>query len=244
MLPVYLCDDDRGILEAERVWLEKQILIEALDMEIVLCTDRPEALIDCLSRERRQGIYFLDVELKGSSMDGFRLGQEIRKRDARGFLIYVTAFSDLAFETFRYHLEALDYISKENPEKMYAGLSRCLKVIGQRVGQEQGGRQAYFTVRTLDVVRHIPVEEILYFATSVRTHRIELHARTGRLDFIGSMQELEERLGRSFIRVHRGYLVREDQIDRIDRKTKEVVLKNGERCPFSRKLGRRLLEDL
>lgn len=244
MLPVYICEDDREILEAERSWLEKQILIEALDMEIVLCTDSPEELLERLSCESRQGIYFLDVELKGASMDGFCLGQEIRKKDARGFLIYVTAFSDLAFETFRYHLEALDYICKDNPEKMYAGLSRCLRVITERVGRERDGQREYFTVRTLDVVRHIPMEEILYFATSGRTHRIELRAKQERLDFIGSMRELEKQLGQRFIRVHRGYLVREDKIDRIDLKTREVVLKNGERCPFSRKLGRRLLEDI
>ena len=110
MLPIYICEDDERIRDAERRWLEKQILIEGFDMEIVLCTGNPEELLDCLAYGQQQGIYFLDVELKGASMNGFLLGEEIRKRDARGFLIYVTAFQELAFETFRYHLEALDYI--------------------------------------------------------------------------------------------------------------------------------------
>ena len=243
MLPIYLCEDDGHIRDAERLWLEKQIVIENYDMEIVLCTGSPEELLEALKGERRQGIYFLDVELKGASMDGFCLGQEIRKLDPRGFLVYVTAFRDLAFETFRYHLEALDYICKQDIKGMYEGISRCLRIIAARVEAEQGEQQEYFTVKTLDIVRHIPLSDILYFATSGRTHRIELHAKQERLDFIGSMQELEKGLERHFIRVHRGYLVREDQIAQIDRKAREVVLKNGERCPFSRKLGRRLLED-
>ena len=241
MLPIYICEDEEKIRDAERVWLEKQILIEGLDMEIALCTESPKELLEHLSGEIRQGIYFLDVELKGSSMDGFRLGQEIRRRDARGFLIYVTAFQDLAFETFRYHLEALDYICKKDPEKMYGGLSRCLRVIAERVSREQGEQQEYFTVRTLDVMRHIPLKEILYFATAGRTHRIELHARQERLEFIGSIQELEEKLAPQFIRIHRSYLVRADQIDRVNLKTREVVLKNGEQCPFSRNMRQRLL---
>lgn len=58
MLPVYLCEDDEQIRNAERIWLEKQILIEGLDMEIVLCTGSPEALLEHLARERKQGIYF------------------------------------------------------------------------------------------------------------------------------------------------------------------------------------------
>lgn len=242
MMPVYICEDEEKIRDAERSWLEKQILIEGLDMEIALCTGSPEELLHHLSEEPRQGIYFLDVDLKGSFMDGFRLGQEIRKRDARGFLIYVTAFQDLAFETFRYHLEALDYICKKEPEKMYAGISYCLKVIAERVSREQGEQQEYFTVKTLDIVRHIPLKEIMYFATSGRTHRIELHARQERLDFIGSIQELEEKLAPQFIRIHRAYLVREDQIARIDLKAKEVELKNKERCPFSRNMRQRLLD--
>ncbi|MCI8359162.1 MAG: response regulator transcription factor [Lachnospiraceae bacterium] len=243
MLPVYLCEDDERIREAERVWLEKQILIENFDMEIVLCTGRPEELLERLSYEQRQGVYFLDVELKGASMDGFQLGEEIRKMDAGGFLIYVTAFQDLAFETFRYHLEALDYICKKDPGQMYAGLSQCLKVIAERVGREKGGQQEYFTVKTLDIVRHIPLGEILYFATSERTHRIELRAMQERLDFIGSMSKLEERLKPHFVRVHRAYLVRKDQIAGIERKSREIVLKNGERCPFSRSM-RKYLESL
>jgi len=244
MLPVYICEDDGRIRDAERVWLEKQILIEGFDMEIALCTGSPEELLDHISHKKKQGIYFLDVELKGASMDGFRLGQEIRKIDARGFLIYVTAFPDLAFETFRYHLEALDYICKQEPEQMYAGLSRCLKVVTERIGREQSGERTYFTVKTLDVVRHIPMEEILYFTTSGRTHRLELHAGQERFDFIGSIQELEKSLRPHFIRVHRAYLVRADQIALVDRKTKEVVLQNGERCPISRGMCRQLLDNV
>ena len=111
---------------------------------------------------------------------------------------------------------------------MYGGLSRCLRVIAERVSREQGEQQEYFTVRTLDVMRHIPLKEILYFATAGRTHRIELHARQERLDFIGSIQELEEKLAPQFIRIHRSYLVRADQIDRVQ-------------CPFSRNMRQRLL---
>lgn len=242
MLPIYICEDEEKIRDAERTWLEKQILIENLDMEIALCTASPEELLEHLDEGPRQGIYFLDVELKGASMDGFGLGQEIRKRDARGFLIYVTAFQDLAFETFRYHLEALDYICKKNPQRMYEDLSRCLRVIAERVSREQGEQQEYFTVKTLDVVRHIPLDEIFCFATSGRTHRIELHARQERLDFIGSIQELEEKLAPRFIRVHRAYLVQKDQIARVNLKTREIVLKNGERCPFSRNMRQELLK--
>lgn len=242
MLPVYICEDEEQIRNMERAWLEKQILIQGYDMKVVLSTGNPEELLECLDRKSGQGIYFLDVELKGASMNGFQLGKEIRKRDGGGFLIYVTAFPDLAFETFRYHLEALDYICKQNPERMYTDLSRCLDTVTERMSKMQNPRQEYFTLKTPEMIRHIPLGDILYFATSSRTHRIELHAENELFDFSGSIQELEKDLGEGFIRVHRAYLVHGEQIDWIDVHNRELVLKNGERCPFSRRMRQELLK--
>lgn len=121
MLPIYICEDEPQVRGVQRAYLEKQILIEGYDMEIVECTGQPEKILEKMSQNPGRGICFLDVELKGASMDGFALGQEIRKRDTRGFLIYVTAFQDLAFETFRYHLEVPDYICKQDAQEMHAG---------------------------------------------------------------------------------------------------------------------------
>lgn len=193
MLPVYICEDEEKIRAALKEYLEKQIMMEGYDMEIALCSGHPEEIIKAVKESLGRGIYFLDIELKGEPMDGFGLGQEIRKLDSRGFLIYVTAFKDLAFETFRYHLEALDYIVKGNPGKLKEGIRHCLEIITERMRKEKGEEREFFSVKVMDVVRHIPVDEIVFFETAGRTHRIELHGLNDRLDFIGSMQELEER---------------------------------------------------
>lgn len=242
MLPVYICEDDAKIRDAQREYLEKQILIEGYDMKIVLCSGHPEEIIRAVKESPGRGIYFLDVELKGEPMDGFGLGQEIRKLDSRGFLIYVTSFQDLAFETFRYHLEALDYIVKGNPRKMQEGIRHCLEVINERMCREKGEERKFFSVKVMDVVKHVPMDEIVFFETAGRTHRIELHAVNDRMDFIGSMQELEENLGEKFLRVHRAYLVNVEQIAELDLKGREIRMKNGEKCMFSRNMKGVLLE--
>ncbi len=244
MLPVYICEDDAVLRAAQRGFLERQILIEGLDMEVVLCSGHPEELLQAVEASSGRGIYFLDVELKGESMDGFSLGQEIRKLDSRGFIIYVTAFADLAFETFRYHLEALDYIVKGDTERMYAGIRHCLKVITERMCEENKQERSFFSVKVMDVVKHIPVDEIMFFETAGRTHRIELHGKNDRIDFIGSIRELEKELGERFLRVHRAYLVNMAQIAQLDLKNREILMQNGERCLFSRKMKDLLLEKL
>lgn len=108
---------------------------------------------------------------------------------------------------------------------MLNGIKQGLETVTRRMSMEKGEQREFFTVKVLDVIKHIPVDEIMFFETSGRTHRIELHALNDRLDFIGSMQELEEQLGSQFIRVHRGYLVNSCQIGELDLKHKEIRMK-------------------
>lgn len=242
LLPVYICEDNAQIRAELESYLKNQILIENYDMRLTLSTRHPEDIIAAIRKTPGRGIYFLDVELNGESMDGFALGQEIRKHDTRGFIIYVTAYKELAFETFRYHLEALDYITKENPEKMYAGMSRCLHIITDRMCEDRSKHRPYFTVKIMDVVKHIPIDEILFFETSGRSHRIVLHADRDRIDFIGSMQELEKTLGERFIRVHRAYLINTTRISELDLKHREIIMDNDARCLFSRNMKERVMK--
>ena len=242
MVPIYLCDDDLEMRRAIRKELEKEILISGYDMEVAAECGGPEELLDRVQKEKRRGIYFLDVELKNEKYTGFTLGQAIRREDPRGFLIYVTAFRELAFETFRYQLEALDYIVKENPQEMFAGIRRCLTSVVGRMKDEKEDDRAYFTVRFMDTVRHIPVDEILFFETGAKSHRIILHGIRERIDFTGSILELERTLGKEFVRVHRAYLANIRQIKCLDVKERKVIFQNGEACWFSRKAKKDLLE--
>lgn len=241
MIPIYLCDDEPAVRRAVREELEKEILISDCDMEIVCDTGSPEELLDAVRKNGKRGIYFLDVDLKDGKYTGFTLGQEIRKEDTRGFLIYVTAYGELAFETFRYKLEALDYIVKDNPEEMFRGIRRCLNVITERTMNERDEERQYFTVKFMDTVRHVPVDEILYFETGEQSHRIILHGMKGRMDFTGSMKELQKSLGEQFLRVHRAYLANVRQIRALDIKEKKIVFANGEECLFSRQVKKHLL---
>ena len=99
----------------------------------------------------------------------------------------------------------------------------------------------FFTVKFMDTVRHIPVDDILYFETGGKSHRIILHGKKGNMDFTGSIRDLQKSLGGQFLRVHRAYLanvrhIRELDIRELDIRDKKVVFTNGEECLFSRKV--------
>ena len=98
----------------------------------------------------------------------------------------------------------------------------------------------FFTVKFMDTVRHIPVDDILYFETGGKSHRIILHGIKGNIDFTGSIRELQKSLGKQFLRVHRAYLANVSHIRELDVRDKKIVFTNGEECFFSRKVKNEL----
>ena len=93
MIDIYLCDDDASARRRIQAILEKKILMEEYDMQVVCSADSAGQLLRALG-DRRQNIYILDVQLKDGQWDGFLLGRELRKRDPGGTLIYITSYGD------------------------------------------------------------------------------------------------------------------------------------------------------
>ena len=232
MIDIYLCDDDASARSRIQTILEKKILIEDYDMQLVCSSDSAEALLHALG-DRRQNLYLLDVELRDAQWDGFLLGRELRRRDPHGTLIYITGYGDLAWRTFQYHLEAFDYIVKQ-PEQIGPSAAQCLEEIHARLLAERQNPAETFTLRTGDVVRHIPLSEILFFETAAVSHHVLLHTASSRMDFLGSLNELENQLGDRFIRTHWAYLVAADKIGAVDLKHNKLWV-GGRECLLSRR---------
>lgn len=231
MIGIYLCDDEEAVRHQIRTALEWKIFVENYDMKVVCSAANAEELLAAAEGEKR-GIYFLDVELKDGEWDGFRLGQELRRRDPHGTLVYITSYGDLAWRTFQYHLEAFDYIVKEQPQ-IGPSVSQCLGEIHLRLLAERQDPAEILTLRVGETVRHIPLRDILFFETAPVPHHILLHTSNSRMDFLGSLNELETQLGGRFIRTHRAYLVAVDKIETVDLKHNKLWA-GGRECLLSR----------
>lgn len=231
MIGIYLCDDDGAVRRQIQTALERKILVENYDMEVLCSAASARELLDAAESGNRS-IYFLDVELKDGEWDGFRLGRELRRRDPHGTLVYITSCGDLAWRTFQYHLEAFDYIVKQ-PDQVGAAAARCLEEIHAHLLSQRRDPAETFTLRTGDVVRHIPLDDVLFFETASVPHHVLLHTAGGQMDFLGSLNELEIQLGDRFIRTHRAYLVAADKIEAVDLKHSRLWT-GGRECLLSR----------
>ena len=231
MIEIYLCDDEDAVRHQIQTALEWKILVENYDMKVTCSAANARELLEAAQNSKR-GIYFLDVELKDEEWDGFRLGCELRRRDPHGILVYITGYGDLAWRTFQYHLEAFDYIVKGS-EPIGPSASRCLEEIHARLLAERQAPTETFTLRTGEMVRHVPLSDILFFETASAPHHVFLHTSNSRIDFLGSLNELENQLGEQFIRTHRAYLVAADKIEAVDLKHNKLWA-GGHECMLSR----------
>lgn len=231
MIEIYLCDDEDLIRCQIQNALERKIFVENYDMKVVCSVAGARKLLDA-AENSKQGIYFLDVDLKDEEWDGFRLGRELRRRDPHGTLVYITSYGDLAWRTFQYHLEAFDYIIK-GQKPIGPAAAQCLGEIHARLLAECQTPTETFTFRTGEMVHHVPLNDILFFETASASHHIFLYTSGSRMDFLGSLNELEIQLGDRFIRIHRAYLVAADKIEAVDLRHNKLWV-GGHECLLSR----------
>lgn len=234
MIPIYICEDNPKINAFIKETIEKYCLINELDFEIILATKDPFSVISNAKEKLQRSVYFLDVDLQNDKMNGFDLGKELRKIDTRGFLIYVTTHDEMLTETFKHRLEAMDYIVKDNQDRIEERIQQCLDSIQDRVQHEEKEEQQYFSVKIFSKLMHIPTDEIVFFETSSKKHVICLHTNDQLLEFQGNLQEINNQLGETFSRVHRSYLVNLEKVKTFDAKENRVIMTNGDECFISR----------
>ena len=234
MIPVYICDDEQPIRKKLEQIISGQIMILDSDMGPVRAVEDPDELLRLQKEDNVPAIYFLDIDFPGK-ISGLELAQRLRQYDPRGFIVFITAHGDLAFETFRLRLEALDYIVKGDAAAMRYRVQQCLESIRERMQSQRPGQGSYCTVKILDSVRHIPIDSILYLEAVGYRHTLRLHLDEELLEFNSSLDHSATQLGEKFWRCHRSFLVNRTRIRAVHLKEQLVELDNGETCLLSRK---------
>lgn len=234
MIPIYLCDDQPTITENLKNQLRKVLLIEELDFQLQPVFHDPEVLLKTIQQVPQNGIYFMDIDFGAGAMDGLRLGQAIREIDPRGFIIYVTTHEELLPATFRYQVEAFDFIVKEDLSQLLDRLREILLAIRQRLTQDQRSERPQFCIETGGMKQFLPLDEIIYFETTPRKHVLAVVLPGRRIEFSGNLTELEAELPEYFLRTHRSFLVNRQHIRSYDRKVKVLRLTGEESCFVAR----------
>jgi two-component system response regulator AgrA len=239
MLDIFVCEDNAAQRRTIVNIIQNTVLIEELDMQLTLDTGDPYMLLEKVKTSQNTGIYFLDIDLN-SSMNGMKLAQQIRLHDPRGFIIFITAHSELSYMTFQYRVEAMDFVLKDNPAEVKVKLRECLLNAMERHTLQTNKTHKVYTLEVGGRKINVDYEDILFFETSSNIHKVILHAKDRQIEFPSALKELASVLDGNFVRCHRAFLVNKNNIKEVDTKNRIIHFANGETCLMSTRMMKEL----
>jgi two-component system response regulator AgrA len=238
MLSVVICEDNSVHRDKLKNIIENTILREELDVSIALSTEKPEEVIDYVSKSSTPLIYFLDVDLK-NDMNGIKLGEKIRECDPLGFIIFTTTHMEMSYLAFKYKVEAMDYIIKEDEDFKQRVISCLMRAYNTYYKEDL--KEGYITIKEDMRIINIKLSDILFIETTGTAHKIKVHEENRQIEFYGNLKDIQEKLTSNFYRCHKSYIVNKDKILEIDKKSNKIIMTDGEECYVSFRFMRGLL---
>jgi len=191
-------------------------------------------------QEHQPDIVFLDVQMP--KLNGFEM---LELLDDPPEIIFTTAYDQYAIKAFE--LNAVDYLLKPfSEERFREAVNKAMERMKTRKNISYSELKQHVdktteilsrvVVKTRNEIRLIPADQILYI--EAQDDYVMIYTPSGKFLKQKTMKYFEDHLGRDeFIRVHRSYLVRTDQISKLEPYEKNswlLILKNGVKVPVSR----------
>ena len=199
-----VCDDEKNIREL----ISNKIKKEYPNSEIVFFKSGEELLLESKDID----ILLLDIQMPGRN--GIEIARELREKNKKTILIFVTAMEDYVFEAF--DVNAFNYIVKPfNDNRFMDVLNKAINEYKSSGEAEQETR--YVMVSNKGMHTKVKLDEIIY--AEVFNRKVVIHKRDEEIEYYGKMSELEALVGESFFRSHRAYLINLKYVEKYDAKT-------------------------
>lgn len=235
---IVICDDD--LKQAVNLSLKVGIAFAMapvddhdLEYEVGKLATQYQEVLDYLDENSLDGgIYFLDIELDNSH-NGVDLAAEIKKRDERAQIIFVTAYSEYMPMTFERRIGAVDYINK-NDIDLQARLNETVRDTLMRLGKSNLSKELTFSYRFGRQINNINVEDVIYIHTTQAAHKLLLVAANKQSEFVGDIKTVDAE--NNFLsKISQSCLINPRNVATINLRKRTVTMANGESLNFSRR---------
>lgn len=158
---------------------------------------------ELLAAEGAADILFLDIQMPG--IGGMRAAEELRKRNRKTIVIFVTALEEYVFQAF--DVGAFHYLVKPfDDDKFKIVLTKAVDESYRLNRLEQADQEErYLIIKAGGVHTRIFLKDIVY--AEVFNRKLMIHRMEDQLEYYGRMSDLEKQLGEDFFRTHRAYLL-------------------------------------
>jgi two-component system, LytTR family, response regulator len=245
-LRTVIIDDESPAREIMRYYLK-----DAAEIDIIAeCADGFSGLKTI--SELKPDLVFLDIQMP--RLTGFELIEVMTEKPA---IIFTTAYDQFAIKAFE--MNAIDYLLKPFPkERLFEAIKKVIKSSGHEKAEmiqppkllenmpEHGAPLNRIVVRKGNAINLIPIDQVRYF--EAQDDYVMVYYSTGKALKQQTMRFYEDNLpAKDFVRVHRSYILRVQEINRIEPYGKDnhvAILKSGDKLPVSRAGYKHLKEEL
>ena len=213
-----------------------------------------------LVRSKKPDLIFLDIQMPG--IDGFEVLNSI-EREQLPDVIFTTAFDEFAIKAFE--VSAIDYLLKPYSDQRFEEAlekakleydNRALRMANNKVKSllkyyqnhgvstdtviEEDSRTNRFVIKENGRIKIIEFDSVIW--VEAFDYYSKLHTASSTHLIRKSMKKIEEELPDTFLRIHRSFIVRADQIQEIRKEhyAGSLVLKNGNGLAVSAKYWKQL----
>jgi two-component system response regulator AlgR len=164
-------------------------------------------------RQQPVDLVFLDIHMPGNS--GLTLAQTLRSLQHPPAIVFVTAHAEHAVEAF--DLEAVDYLTKPvRLERLQAALQKAERFAhARRALQVDLASEEVLIIQERNRTERVPLTQVLYFKAELKYITVRTATRSYILD--GALNDLEEKHGVQFIRIHRNALVARKMVRALEK---------------------------
>jgi two-component system, LytTR family, response regulator len=202
--------------------------------------------------EMKPDLIFLDIQMP--KLTGFEMLEVL---DERPEIIFTTAYDQFAIKAFE--LNALDYLLKPyHEERLKEAINKAVEKINGGNRDTRSASQLIskkpemsspvnrIVVRKANSINIIPVDQVKY--VEAQDDYVMVYHSTGKALKQQTMKYYEDNLSKNdFVRIHRSYIVRIEEIKRIEPYGKDnhvAILHSGDKLPVSRAGYKHLKEEL
>ncbi|MGL4654928.1 MAG: LytR/AlgR family response regulator transcription factor [Sarcina sp.] len=242
MLNIFVCITSEEERNAFTKIVETTVFVENFDMKITKVTGNPYDILEFVKNKKEPAIYFLNVFFE-ADINGIQLGAKLREYDELGVIVYITQHIELLYLSYIYKVEALDYIIKNDVKNLEERVKSCLERANRKLSADNIEMKK-IKVKQGDIIFSIAIDDIYYFETSEKPHKIILHKNDEKLEFVGNLKSLEISIGENFFRSHKSYLINKSKVKEINTKEKTVLMDNNEVCLVSKRFLNDLIDKL
>ena len=215
---IAICDDELAVLKAIAKITEASIISNNINAEVSLATTEQSLIYDGI-KNNEIDVLFLDVDFNNLGMNGIQFGIELRKINKNFKLIFMT--SHFEYVMFSFKCKTFDYIMKPlDLEK----ITNVLKRLESDLAETELG---LLKVNKDYIVR---TKDILFIERN--KSKATIYTKDSTYETCSSLNTLEHELPKSFVRVHRSYIVNKEQISKISKENKSIYFNESLSCPL------------